>query len=576
MDNKQLLVECITFEADQDMLKEAMNHPSQPFKVSGILQRKGKKNQNGRIYPDEILEREVTKYLQTFVSERRAMGELDHPECYRIDAQAFTKDGWKYLKDIVVGEYVATLNTVTDEIEYNTVERVINEPYKGKMISITGKNIDILATPNHRFILKNKQNQFVEKTAQELLNISKTTKNPHLSIPIVAENWNGIKYDVYTIDAVDIENISGNQSKDYKMKQTTALNLNAFAWFSFLGFYLAEGHIANRESSDGYGIFITQNKGEIADEFRKILHALSPELTWNEWNKGDNAITFNVSDARLWTYLSKLGNKYTKFIPQDIKNASSELLQNLYDWFLNGDGTVVGNYERTSLFSVSKKLIEDFYEIILKLGLTGVIKEQITTEDYMFSGRLIEAKNKSPLYRLWIKTSQAIHIDFRFIKIEEVDYDATVHCITVKNGTFYCRDHNHSFWSGNSSVVNLKNVSHNVIEMHWQGDDLLGTVEVLTTPNGNILRELFRNGIKLGISSRGLGTLKKSVQEGTAIVGDDFELIAFDFVSNPSTQGAFMAPQGQVSIAEGVVKDPLTNKWTRTDEIIRNILSELN
>ncbi len=125
------------------------------------------------------------------------------------------------------------------------------------------------------------------------------------------------------------------------------------------------------------------------------------------------------------------------------------------------------------------------------------------------------------------------------------------------------------------SVVNLKNVSHNVIEMHWQGNDLVGKVEVLTTPNGNILRELFRNGIKLGISSRGMGTLKK-ISENSAIVGDDFELISFDFVSNPSTQGAFMFPVGQVSLSEGIVKHPLTNKWERTDNIIRSILSELN
>jgi len=129
-----------------------------------------------------------------------------------------------------------------------------------------------------------------------------------------------------------------------------------------------------------------------------------------------------------------------------------------------------------------------------------------------------------------------------------------------------------------SSVVNLKNVSHNVIEMHWSGDDLLGTVEVLTTPNGNILRELFRNGIKLGISSRGLGTLKK-ISESSSVVGDDFELIAFDFVSNPSTQGAFMGltqnAQEQISLSEGIVKNPVTNRWERTDDIIHNILSEL-
>jgi len=96
-----------------------------------------------------------------------------------------------------------------------------------------------------------------------------------------------------------------------------------------------------------------------------------------------------------------------------------------------------------------------------------------------------------------------------------------------------------------SSVVNLNNASHNIIEMHWDGDDLLGTVEVLSTPAGNILKELFKSGIKLGISSRGLGSvepMKEADGEDTVEVQPDFELIAFDFVSNPSTHGAFMRP----------------------------------
>ena len=97
-----------------------------------------------------------------------------------------------------------------------------------------------------------------------------------------------------------------------------------------------------------------------------------------------------------------------------------------------------------------------------------------------------------------------------------------------------------------SSVVNLNNASHNVMEMHWDGDDLLGTVEILSTPAGNIHRELFKSGIKLGISSRGLGsveTIKEADGEDSTVqVQPDFELIAFDFVSNPSTQGAFLRP----------------------------------
>ena len=119
-----------------------------------------------------------------------------------------------------------------------------------------------------------------------------------------------------------------------------------------------------------------------------------------------------------------------------------------------------------------------------------------------------------------------------------------------------------------SSVVNLNNASHNVIEMHWKGDDLLGTVEVLSTPSGNILKELFKSGIKLGISSRGLGSVEpmreSEGEDGTVEVQPDFELIAFDFVSNPSTHGAFMRP-----VNEGVEKQ---KPETKIESIINSIM----
>jgi len=106
-----------------------------------------------------------------------------------------------------------------------------------------------------------------------------------------------------------------------------------------------------------------------------------------------------------------------------------------------------------------------------------------------------------------------------------------------------------------SSVVNLNNASHNILEMHWKGDDLAGTVEILGTPAGNILKELFKSGIKLGISSRGLGSVKEMHEaegEDTVEVQPDFELIAFDFVSNPSTHGAFLSPTNEGKLNESV------------------------
>jgi hypothetical protein len=117
-----------------------------------------------------------------------------------------------------------------------------------------------------------------------------------------------------------------------------------------------------------------------------------------------------------------------------------------------------------------------------------------------------------------------------------------------------------------SSVVNLQNVSHNLLEMHWVGNDLVGTVEVLSTPSGNILKELFKSGIKLGISSRGLGSIKQEGSEGEE-VQPDFELIAFDFVSNPSTQGAFLSP-----VHESKGSNITYSKWSNVEIDIRNIL----
>ena len=126
-----------------------------------------------------------------------------------------------------------------------------------------------------------------------------------------------------------------------------------------------------------------------------------------------------------------------------------------------------------------------------------------------------------------------------------------------------------------SSVVNLNNVSHNILEMHWNGDDLNGTVEVLGTPAGNILKELFKSGIKLGISSRGLGSVKEVHEaegDDSVEVQPDFELIACDFVSNPSTHGAFLSPTNEGKLHEGVgTRDGVCCHDCKIENIINDI-----
>jgi hypothetical protein len=116
------------------------------------------------------------------------------------------------------------------------------------------------------------------------------------------------------------------------------------------------------------------------------------------------------------------------------------------------------------------------------------------------------------------------------------------------------------------SVVNLKNVSHMVTSVWWDGDNVMGKVKVLDTPSGKILQSLVNSGVKLGISSRGLGSTRK--EGGKTIVEDDFQLICFDFVQEPSTPGAFMMSEGKKRTL-----DP-SKIWTKTDRLNR-ILNDI-
>lgn len=119
-----------------------------------------------------------------------------------------------------------------------------------------------------------------------------------------------------------------------------------------------------------------------------------------------------------------------------------------------------------------------------------------------------------------------------------------------------------------SSVVELKNASHIIREAYMQNDVVYGTVEILNTPSGKILQSLVESGITLGISSRGVGSTKPDGD--LQIVQDDFQLICWDFVSEPSTPGAFMMKEGR-EISETAI-NKIFNKTDRINRIFNDIL----
>jgi len=175
---------------------------------------------------------------------------------------------------------------------------------------------------------------------------------------------------------------------------------------------------------------------------------------------------------------------------------------------------------------MSKELLREFYALcpdgMCPDLLTEMEKRDITENGAMYlTGRLQTADKKNGNGRKYPSKVLKREID-RYTQVVK-DNRATGEL-----------DH------PDDSVINLKNVSHMVVECWWEGNDVMGKIKVLDTPSGRILKDLINAGVKLGISSRGLGSVRESM--GETVVEDDFQLICFDIVSEPSTPDAYVYP----------------------------------
>ena len=119
------------------------------------------------------------------------------------------------------------------------------------------------------------------------------------------------------------------------------------------------------------------------------------------------------------------------------------------------------------------------------------------------------------------------------------------------------------------SIINLKNASHMVTDAWWDGNNVMGKVKVLNTPSGKILQQLVNDGVKLGISSRALGSVNES--EGSTIAQEDLQLICFDFVSEPSTPNAYMALQEAKDIR---IETDIFDKKYKLNRMLNEILED--
>ena len=520
-----------------------------PFIVSAVFQKYGIENANGRIYPESVLKREVEKYMQK-IREKRGIG-----ECYRPEALILSENGWKQLNDIKIGENILTLNPETNEIEVKTVLNVIRKHFDGNMVRVSGRSINDLVTPEHGYPLFNRENKFKKFiTAKELITDDSVAC---YYIPKTGK-WEGKNDEYFTIPAMTEEEISGIHRKDLREKYLQPLVIPMEIFAKFMGIYLSEGS-HSKTTSRSNKVNIHQKKEEVCIEIEKMLDEWGIKYTINE--RTDGSKTYVISDMRLCKYVQQFGLCYDKFVPIELKQQNKDILRTFYDWFVMGDGRVRGDKRKTGnkslsddVFSTSKRLILDLNEIQLKIGYSGNLLEEERNNDRMIEGRLIKGENSHPMYFTYRSLTKGIYTDKRFLSVTEEPYSGEVMCVEVENHIWYVMDNGKCHWTKNcnhpsESTIDLSRVAINIVDLRWEGRTLVGELEVVTSPGfrkhgiisceGDQVANLLLSGIKIGVSSRGLGSVTNKM--GVLYVDDDYEIVCWDVVSDPSTPGAWIS-----------------------------------
>ena len=288
-----------------------------PFCCFRCISKYGVKNANGRIYPEEVLKKEVEKYQQA-INERRAYG-----ECYTSDAMVLTAQGWKSIVDIKEGDDVLTLNTNTNTIEIQPVLRKIERKHNDKLIRIKGNSINDLVTPEHGYPIYGRNHKFKGYyTAQDILD-KKIPDQNHSYIPKQAIWDVNNDDDFFIIKALSDEALKVITNKKLKEKYSKDLIIPMDIWVKFMGIYLSEGSCTN--TGRGHVVTIHQKKEEICEEIETMLNSWGIEYV-KRIRKSDNKKTYNITDMRLHNYVKPLGICYDKYVRHPLQTNHKRFL----------------------------------------------------------------------------------------------------------------------------------------------------------------------------------------------------------------------------------------------------------
>lgn len=351
-----------------------------------------------------------------------------HPNCYSRDTEVYTKEGWKPIKDVGVGEYCLSLNPSSFDLEYVYVKDTVK--YKQKnMVHFISRDFDVLVTPEHNMFCKRRERSWTKKREWEMVAAKDVLPESYF---YRSSEWKG---------------------KNPPKAKLAGKIIDTDLYCRLMGWYLSEGSVTKRKNTNSWQIVIAQHNLEKREQLWKDLEGLP-------WKCNNFVSGVRIYDEDLGKYLMKFGKSHEKYVPYGIKTLSSRYIKEFLRCYNLGDGSVKkpkayknGKFRsELTYFTTSKRLADDIGELILKVGKRPSF---LLRKD---KGRNVKHKNGNYAsnYNMWVVT-ECRGQQARFnpyskngLKRKAVEYNDMVYCVELpKWHTLYVRRNGKCTWAGN-------------------------------------------------------------------------------------------------------------------------------
>ena len=360
----------------------------------------------------------------------------DKLHCLTLDHEVLTENGWKFHKDLLITDKIATLNKDTLNLEYQNLTKIHYYPnYSGKMYKIKNSNIDLNVTSEHRMFISKSKNK---KSLKYELVYAKDIIGKEVKY-LKNANWNNNEYQ-FILPSMVVNSVENSEK---------IFNMNDF--LVFLGIWVAEGWTTVCKNSEHYSIIISSNKMRVKDALYRVVTNMG-------YNYNDIKNKFTIHNKQLWNYLKDYSlGAHNKKLPDWIIKLNKEQSRLLIESMVLGDGCYINKNKNNYIYyTTSLKLADQFQQLCLHAGWSSNLTIHIQKGNKtIIYGRNVESKYD--VIRLSViknKNNPSVnhsHVKEQNIQVEEFyDFKGEVFCVSVPNEIFYVRRNGIPCWTGNS------------------------------------------------------------------------------------------------------------------------------